>query len=182
MTRPEPEVLELRGSDVYGPAWFVVRCHGGREKTALASITEQKLGAYLPQEKLWARHAGRRYETTRPLFVGYLFVHMRVDEQHLLHDLQGVAGLLKNGGGPVPIPDLVVASMILAQHLGAFDKTATGKTKLVEGDAVKVTGGKFTGFLGKVCESRPRDRVSILLSHLGKYWPMTVPVAQLEKA
>jgi transcription antitermination factor NusG len=96
---------------------------------------------FLPLKSEVRQWSDRRQTVSVPLFSGYLFVRMNPTKDSLLRVLKapGIAGLVGNSAGPLPIPDRQIEDIrtVLAQRV-----ECTAIPILEEGDLVRVVRGR----------------------------------------
>jgi transcriptional antiterminator RfaH len=161
--------------------WYVVHTKARQELLA-AGLLEQRLAAVvlLPQ----VRQRTRGQMRTAPLFPGYLFVQLDLEqtEASAVNNTPGVIRLVAFGGVPKPVPARVIAA--LQARLAEIDSQGgLPQHPFREGDRVRLTGGPLAGleavFVGPM---RPAERVRVLLEFLGQEQEALVPVEDLEPA
>jgi transcription antitermination factor NusG len=101
-----------------------------------------------------------------PYFPGYLFVSLNLDTDrwNSINGTIGVIHLLASGtaGRPTPLPPDFV------EHLQFNDSNAGAASELRAGQQVRVIGGPLDHLCGLVEASSEHERMTILLSLLGK--------------
>jgi transcriptional antiterminator RfaH len=161
--------------------WYVVHAKAQQELLA-AGLLEQRHAAtvLLPQ----VRQRSRGQIRTAPLFPGYLFVELDLEqvEASAVNNTPGVIRLVAFGGLPKPVPPRTMAA--LQARLAEIDaQGGLPQHPFKEGDRVRLTGGPLAGleavFVGPM---RPAERVRVLLEFLGQEQEALVPVEDLEAA
>ena len=161
--------------------WYVVHTKARQELLA-AGLLEQHLAAavLLPQ----VRQRSRGQMRAAPLFPGYLFVQMDLEqvEASVVNNTPGVIRLVAFGGQPKAVPAKAMAA--LQARLAELDaQGGLPQHPFKEGDRVRFTGGPLAGleavFVGPM---RPAERVRVLLEFLGQEQEALTPVADLEMA
>lgn len=138
--------------------WHVCYTEPRAEQRIVADITAD-LGfeAYMPVERMWVRHRGKRCEMERPVFPRYLFAQVdphREEWQRLL-DVDGVVDVLgrpaiDTAGLPSYVPVPWVEMIRKMEECGVFDRTKTEPDKFKIGEFVRVSDGPFAGMAGKI--------------------------------
>jgi transcription antitermination factor NusG len=177
-------------ADIEAPRWYAVVSKPRAEKRAALAIMDalktrdraQELAVYLPCETCWARHARRKEQVTRPLFMRYLFVFIRDEHMHLVKDSDGVQDFVRSGGLPSPFPAKRLNQIRDAEEAGEFDRTRTFDGPFKAGDPVEVKLGKMSGWPGKVLGMSSERRVRVLLSMFGKEHEKELDLDQLRAA
>lgn len=164
-------------------AWLVVYTHPHAETKALANLRRQGYDGYLPLCRRWRRHARRREIVKRPLFPRYLFVAfdaMTTRWRPILSTV-GVAGLVRQGDMPVPVPAGVVEQLRDGERAGRFDDLSP-IARLTAGALVRIKDGPFGDLIGRLQSLADSERVNVLLELLGREVVARVPVDKLEPA
>jgi transcriptional antiterminator RfaH len=163
-------------------SWFVVRTQSRAEEKAMQHLTNQGFAAYLPRYRRRVRHARRNEIVLRPLFPGYLFVHLDPDRcrWRSINGTVGVREILANGDSPLAVPDRVIDEIKARED-------ETGAVKLVapsfaRGQVVRLLEGPLADLNGLFEEMRDENRVVLLVSLLGRKVRMQVPAAAVAAA
>lgn len=178
--------------------WYAVSVRSGSETIISQTISRnakrhglgRQMGRVLvPTEKTRRMRGNSQkwYVDERNKFAGYMFVEMAVtpDTHHLLHDIDGVFGLLPTSEDPHTLQDHEV-SMLLAECKDARAKGKSVRAIFPYGidDVVKVTQGPFRGTTGTVVdidEERPGadPDITIEVTILGQPTKITLKFFQL---
>ena len=62
--------------------WYVIRTKPCREFVAQTHFEQQGYTTYLPHTITTRKHARKISKVPRPLFPGYIFLHLSPEEQH----------------------------------------------------------------------------------------------------
>lgn len=148
--------------------WYVVYTRANGESAALANLRRQGFEAWLPVCRKQRSHAGKVDVVLRPLFPRYLFVSFdpMIARWRSILSTVGVADLIRSGDQPVPVPDDVVASLREREVNGAIE--IPPNPVLSPGEVVRVTGGPFADFYGRILMLSSSQRVAVLLDLLGR--------------
>ena len=179
--------------------WFVVHVLSGQEKKVhdniVKRIATEELGDHvfevlIPTERVQEIKRGKKTETTRKFFPGYLIVNMHLlDENnelidktwYFIKDTTGVIGFAGTKDKPIPMRKKEVEGM-LAQMKERED-TLTPKISFEVGDKVKVSDGPFQNQQGIVEEVDPeRGKLRVSVSIFGRDTPVELEYWQVEKA
>jgi transcriptional antiterminator RfaH len=136
----------------------------------------------LPRYRRRIRHARRLQLVLRPLFPGYLFVHLDPDlcRWRSINGTIGVREILSNGDAPLAVPDRIIDEIRARED-------ETGAVKLVapsfaRGQVVRLLEGPLADLNGLFEEMRDENRVVLLVSLLGRKVRMQVPAAAVAAA
>lgn len=157
--------------------WYVVSTKNKRETFAQEHLASRGVDSYLPRIMEPTRLGGT---TVAPLFPGYLFIHLDLEEQ--FKDVIWTPGVKKFVGfGPAPaaVDDSVIA--FLDERTGP-DGVLCVKRQFKKGDVVCINQGPFEGLIG-VIESpgSARGRVRVLMEILRRETPVEVPEHIIER-
>lgn len=169
--------------------WYVVHTYSGhearvaetlRQRVATLGQTDKVFELLIPtQDKIIIKHS-KKSSIKEKIFPGYLLIKMIVDDDSWLvvRTTQGITGFVGVGNKPTPLsPDEVNAIMQFAQ-MGA----PKFKTNFSVGEAVKITDGPFTDFLGSI-ESIDEEhgKLRVLVSIFGRETPVELDFLQVKK-
>ena len=179
--------------------WFVVHVLSGQEKKIHDNIVKRiktdELGdlvfeVLIPTERVQEIKRGKKTETTRKFFPGYLIVNMHLlDEKnelidktwYFIKDTTGVIGFAGTKDKPIPMRKKEVEGM-LAQMKERED-TLTPKISFEVGDKVKVSDGPFQNQQGIVEEVDPeRGKLRVSVSIFGRDTPVELEYWQVVNA
>ena len=143
----------------------------------------------VPTERVSEIKRGKKTETTRKFFPGYLIVNMHLlDENNQLMDrtwyfireTPGVIGFAGTKDRPIPMRDSEVQSM-LAQVRERED-TVKPKLNFEVGETVKVAEGPFQNQSGVVEEIDPeRGKLRVLVTIFDRETPVELGYWQVER-
>src|ERR1041384_2623386 len=139
--------------------WYIVHAYSNFENKVADSIREQaKLRGLadhidqvlVPKEKVTEARRGRKVETERKFFPGYVLVRMDLTDEvyHLIKNTPKVTGFLGTDKKPMPISD-AEADRILHQVQEGIERPKPAFSFGV-GEGVRVWAGPFASFNGVV--------------------------------
>lgn len=172
--------------------WYIVHALANFEKKVAEQIREKAdtsgLGALfdevvVPTEKVVEIRRGKRVETERRFFPGYVMVKVDLTDEayHLIKNTAKVTGFLGAERKPTPVPD-AEAERILGLVREGAEKPRTSIIYEV-GEQVRVTEGPFASFMGIVEEvDQPKARLKVAVSIFGRATPVELEFSQVEKA
>jgi len=179
--------------------WYVVHVLAGQEQKVRDSldrrIKTEEMGdlvyeVLIPTERVSEIKRGKKTETTRKFFPGYLIVNMflldsrkqLVDRTwYFIRETQGVIGFAGAKDRPIPMRQAEVDSM-LAQMREREDKVKP-KVSFEVGETVKVADGPFQNQSGVVEEIDPeRGKLRVSVSIFGRSTPVDLEYWQVERA
>lgn len=179
--------------------WYVVHCLAGQEQKVrdnlVKRIKTEEMGDYvyevvLPTERVSEIKRGKKTETTRKFFPGYLIVNMWLldDNQQLvdrtwyfIKDTNGVIGFAGTKDRPVPMRQSEVDAL-LAQ-VREREEGARPKISFAPGETVKVADGPFQNQSGVVEEIDPeRGKLRVSVSIFGRNTLVDLEYWQVERS
>jgi transcriptional antiterminator NusG len=170
--------------------WYVVHTYSGFEEKVKLSIEDkvgkkdlkEKIGRILiPTEKVIELRAGKKRESDRKFYPGYILVEMDLDDEtwHLVRSTPRVTGFV-GGTKPVPIPEEEVEIILQQLERGPAPQV---KTQFQKAENVRIIDGPFTNFVGYVDEvDMDHGRLKVMVSIFGRQTPVELHFFQVEKA
>ena len=171
--------------------WYVVHAYSNfenkvaeaiREGAAQRCLSELFEDILVPKERVTEVRRGRKVDTERKFFPGYVLVKMDMTDQayHLIKNTQKVTGFLGADKKPMPIPE-AEAMRIAQQVQEGVDRPKTTITFEV-GEKVRVNDGPFASFEGFIEEvDDGRARVKVAVSIFGRPTPVELEFGQVDK-
>lgn len=158
--------------------WFAIRTKPNREHHARLEYERQGYLVYLPLIRKIVRHARRKEEVLRPLFPGYLFLHLVPSERHweTIGFTRNAIGPVRFGDKYVPVPDWVIDDIRARETKGAISLASLQKERLAAGALVDVDFGEDTLKQGVVYSLHREDNVVVLLNIMSKLVKTAVPL------
>lgn len=172
--------------------WYIVHAYSNFEKKvadAIRQTAEEKgLGEYfeevlVPTEEVVEVRRGRKINTERRYFPGYVLVKMVMNDNtfHVVNSTPRVTGFLGSAKKPIPVSQREVD-----QILGTMDDAAQAPAKptiLYDiGETVKVIDGPFASFSGVVEDiDEENARLKVSVSIFGRATPVELEYSQVDK-
>ncbi|MCK5426224.1 MAG: transcription termination/antitermination protein NusG [Thermodesulfovibrionia bacterium] len=169
--------------------WYVVHTYSGFEEKVKTSIEENiqrkglqdKIGQMLiPAEKVIELRAGKKRETSKKFYPGYILIEMNMDEEtwHLVRSTPRVTGFV-GGRAPAPIQDEEVE--VIKQQIEKGPALQV-KTQFDKGDNVRIMDGPFINFNGFIDEvDADHSKLRVLVTIFGRQTPVELNFLQVEK-
>jgi transcriptional antiterminator RfaH len=156
--------------------WYAVQTQARMELWARSNLWQRGFEVYLPRHARRRRHARRVDMVTLPLFPGYLFVQadMGRGDRRRIDSAPGVIRTVSFGDRPAALADTVIAEIRRREGedgLVHLDPTLG----LKPGEAVRLTDGALADLVGLFDGASEANRVTMLLTILGR--PVRVRVA-----
>jgi transcriptional antiterminator NusG len=171
--------------------WYVVHVYSDHEQKVKKALEEkietsrypEKFGEILiPTENVVELVNGKRKESSRKFYPGYILVRMHLDNEtwHIITSTPKVTGFLGGKNKPAPISDREAQNIIEKMQIGK-DKPQP-KFYFEPGDDVKVIDGPFSNFNGIVEDVSPdKEKVKVLVSIFGRPTPVELKFIQVTK-
>ncbi|RXT57216.1 transcription termination/antitermination protein NusG [Bosea sp. Tri-44] len=172
--------------------WYIVHAYSNFENKVAQSIKDQAAQRNLadkfeevlvPTEKVVEVRRGRKVDTERKFFPGYVLVKCEMTDEvyHLIKNTPKVTGFLgADKAKPMPIPENE-ALRIKGQVAEGIERPKP--TIVFEvGEQVKVADGPFASFNGVVEDvDHARARLKVAVSIFGRATPVELEYSQVEK-
>ncbi|MFV0337160.1 MAG: transcription termination/antitermination protein NusG [Chthoniobacterales bacterium] len=179
--------------------WYVVHVLSGQEQKVADNIkkriksdelSDEIFEVLIPTERVQEIKRGKKTETTRKFFPGYILINMHLldeDNQlrerpwYFIRETNGIIGFAGNKERPSPMPKKEVDGM-LAQLRDREDNIKP-KIEFEVGDKVKVADGPFENQNGIVEEIDPeRGKLRVSVTIFGREAPVDLEYWQVERA
>jgi transcriptional antiterminator NusG len=169
--------------------WYVIHTYAGYEnkvKTNLEKRVESMemqdkiFRVLVPMEKEIEIKNGKRKETLKKVFPGYVLVEMTItdDSWYVVRNTPGVTGFVGPGSKPIPLSQAEIDQIL--KQMGINDPKP--KIDFEAGDSVRVIDGPFTNFVGNIEEVlHDRRKIKVLVSMFGRETPVELDYYQVEK-
>lgn len=169
--------------------WYVVHTYSGFEEKVKASIEENakrkglsdKISQILvPTEKVVELKGGKKRETTKKFYPGYILIEMELDDEtwRLVSSTPRVTGFV---GGEHPMPLQQEEVDVIVQQIEKGPPTQV-KARFHRGDSVRIIDGAFTNFNGYVDEvDEDHNKLRVMVTIFGRQTPVELNFLQVEK-
>ncbi len=171
--------------------WYIIHAYSNfenkvaesiRERAAQQGLTEAFEQILVPTEKVVEVRRGRKVDTERKFFPGYVLAKMDLTDQvfHLIKNTPKVTGFLGADNKPQPISENE-ALRIMTQVQEGVERPKPSLSFEV-GEQVRVSDGPFASFNGVVEEvDTERARLKVAVSIFGRATPVDLEYGQVEK-
>ena len=178
--------------------WFIIHTLSGQEQKVLDSISKrtdvEEMGenineVFMAKEKVVDVRGGEKKVSTKKLFPGYVFIHIRLrDEDHkiiselmnFIKDTPGAIGFV-GGDQPEPTPDAEIED--IKNRIADSEDLERPKVEFEVGETVKINHGAFEGNNGIVEEVDPeKGRLKVTVNIFGRNTPVDVEYWEVDKA
>lgn len=156
--------------------WYAVHVHSNAERTVEGRLSAAGIEAFAPFYKDVVRWSDRTKVTERPLFAGYLFARLDIEQPQqrvVVVSTAHVLRILSCGQDPIPVPDADIEAVRQMIAGGAVVPEAY-QPGLHRGDHVVVKWGPLVGVEGTVLFSKGEARIIVAFPLLGRAVASTV--------
>lgn len=149
--------------------WYVAMTHTRSEEVARINLVRQGFRAYMPRYLKERRHARKTTEVRVPLFPGYIFVNIDMEEERWrpIRSTIGVRDLISFGELPTAVPAGIVEEIQRREDEAGIVPVAEPVPFKV-GDTVRLLSGPMRDAVGWFERVADKDRIVILLELLGR--------------
>jgi transcriptional antiterminator NusG len=172
--------------------WYIVHTYSGFEERVKETLRQRaealgmgdKFGEIrIPTETIVELRGGKKRETQRKFFPGYILVEMEMSDEswHVVKNTPKVTGFVGTGRNPTPLTQSEV-DQIVEQVVTAKEKP---KPKYVfeKGEMVKIVDGPFNNFTGVVDDINiDRGTLKVMVTIFGRQTPVELEFLQVQKA
>src|SRR3989344_5584452 len=189
--KPTENIIEEKKSVVVPDSakWFIVHTYSGHEDKVAKSLMQrvQTLGfedrifdVIVPTRSTVRVSQGKKENVKEKIFPGYVLVRMVLDDESwlLVRTTQGVTAFVGAGNKPTPISEKEVEAIQKFMKL----EEPLYKAAFTTGEAVKITDGPFSDFLGTISEiDEKKGKLKVLVSIFGRETPVELDFLQVAK-
>jgi len=161
----------------YGMCWYAAYTSANHEKQVAQQLVSREVEHFLPLYASIRQWKDRRVELELPLFPGYVFVRILLQERLRVLQVPGVAQLVGFGGVPAALPAEEIEALRASL---AHGMRAEPHPFLVTGRRVRVKAGPLTGVEGILTRRKNRARFILSLEPIQQSVAVVVDVADLE--
>ncbi len=172
--------------------WYVVHTYSGYELKAKQNLEDssRKLGeeerfgeVLVPTETVVEMVKGKKRETKRKFFPGYIIVQMELNDDtwYIVKNTPKVTGFVGGSSNPTPIPENEV--LRITQQIAEGTLKPKPKAIFEQGEGVRIIDGPFSSFSGVVEDVKPeKGKLRVAVSIFGRSTPVELDFTQVEKA
>jgi transcriptional antiterminator NusG len=179
--------------------WYVIHVRSGLEQRVrdnmLRRIAQEEMGDLIydiivPTERVSEVKRGKKSETTRKVYPGYILANMWLLDEHnkpvtkTWHFVKETDGFLNFAGAkdqPIPLRPREVQTLIA--QVREREAGAKPKFQFSVGDSVRVADGPFESQIGVIEEiDQERGMLRVSVNIFGRATPVDLEYWQVEKA
>ncbi|MEA1991484.1 MAG: transcriptional activator RfaH [Thermodesulfobacteriota bacterium] len=164
--------------------WFAIRTQPRKEQIARKHYEQQDFIVYSPLVLTIRRHARRIDKVPRPLFPGYVFLHLSIEDRrwNTIGSTIGAIGPVRFGEYYPPVPDWVIEGLRVREDESGLISLGSQGSTFKQGDRVSVVLENLEYLEGIFQAARGEDRALILMEILHRQVSTLVPVWALKVA
>jgi transcriptional antiterminator NusG len=184
-----PGHIVINSKDNDKASWYVVHTTSGhevrvaetlRQRVETMGLQENVFELLVPTQDRIIIRSGKKATIKEKIFPGYMLIKIILDDPTWLavRTTPGITGFVGTGKQPTPLSELEV------QNIQKFVSTPAKrfKTRFTKGEAVKITDGPFSDFLGTINEiDEEKGKVKVLVSIFGRETPVELDLLQIAK-
>lgn len=184
-----PGHIVINKKDNENAKWYVVHTMSGheprvaetlRQRVETMELLENIYELLIPTQDRVIIRSGKKQTVKEKIFPGYLLVKMIMDDKTWLavRTTPGITGFVGSEKKPSPLSGKEV------ENIQKFISTPAKrfKTRFSVGEAVKITDGPFSDFLGSISElDEEKGVVKVLVSIFGRETPVELDLLQIQK-
>jgi transcription antitermination factor NusG len=142
------------------PQWYAAYTYPRHEKRVAEHLAGRAVEFFLPQYETVSRWKDRRVRLTLPLFPGYIFVRIPLQERLRVLEVPSIVRLVGSNGHPTPLPEDELEKLRngLSGSLGAEPHPF-----LVTGRSVRIVRGPLEGLEGILLRRKGQFRLVLSL-------------------
>jgi transcriptional antiterminator NusG len=169
--------------------WYVVHTTSGHEARVAETLRQrvETMGLekniyeiLVPTQDRVIIRSGKKATIKEKIFPGYMLIKLNINDQTWLavRTTPGITGFVGAGNTPTPLSELEVSN--IQKFVSAPAKRF--KTRFSNGEAVKITDGPFSDFLGTINEiDEEKGKVKVLVTIFGRETPVELDLLQIAK-
>ncbi len=177
---PVSEVKSLAGEelkDFVHPRWYAAYTRANHERRVAVQLAERGVDSFLPQYESVRKWKDRKIRLQLPLFPGYVFVHLALQNRLRVLQVPGVVCLVSSAGRPLAVPEdeFVRIRGFLRQGLRAEPHPYPRP-----GRRVRVRSGPLEGMQGTVVRRKNGNWLVISMELIQRAMAVDLHAADLE--
>lgn len=169
--------------------WYIIHTYAGHENKVERSLkqrveamkfSDRIFDIIVPTRNTIKVSQGKKETVKEKIFPGYVLVKMILDDESwiMVRSTQGVTSFIGAGNKPTPISEKEVEAIQKFMNL----EEPMYKVQFVVGEAVKITDGPFSDFLGTIDSiDEARGKLRVLVSIFGRETPVELDFLQVKK-
>jgi transcription antitermination factor NusG len=159
------------------PHWYAVYTRSRHEKTVAELLTHKSVDHFLPVYETIRKWKNGNFKVRLPLFPGYLFVHITLQDRLQVLQVPGVVQLVGSSGVPLALPQADIETIRDALTKGL---QAQPHPYLKVGSRVRIRSGPLAGLQGILLRTKGTLRVVVSVDLIMRSISIDVDASEVE--
>jgi transcription elongation factor/antiterminator RfaH len=159
------------------PYWYAIYTRSRHEKAVAAQLSQRSVDCFLPLYDTVRKWKNGRFHVQLPLFPGYLFVRIALQDRLNVLQVPGVVNLVGFKGVPAPLPQADIEKLRDALSKGA---QAQPHPYLNVGARVRIKSGPLEGMQGILLRKKGHLRVVVSVDLIMRSIAVDVDTTEVE--
>jgi transcription antitermination factor NusG len=159
------------------PRWYVACTRSRHEKSVAEHCAQRSITNFVPVYESVRRWKNGRHQVSLPLFPGYAFVRIALEDRLDVLKVPGVVRLVGFNGLPVPLADSEIDSLRRALITG---RRVVPHAYLTAGRRVRIKSGPLRGLEGRILRRKKSLRLVIAVDLIARASAVEVETYELE--
>jgi transcription antitermination factor NusG len=172
----EPPICESACGE-FAPQWFAAYTLPNHEKSVARQMNERAIPHYLPLYESVRQWKDRKITLDLPLFPGYVFVRMPLQNRLKVIQVPSVIRLVGFGGEPAAIPE---AELNAIRTCLDHDCKLQPHPVLRAGQRMRITRGALTGIEGILVRKKGISRLVLSIGLITRAVAVEVNIGEIE--
>ncbi len=172
---------DVNSSVVDSPRWYAVHVRSNQERTTASFLKDREVELFLPTYRMRSKRRDRQVTLTKPLFTGYLFVHLSLQSPSRVevNKAPGTVRIVGFGDRPTPIPEETIDSLMIL--VGKGEDRVRPHPLVKTGREVVVVDGPFAGARGVLHQKDiQKSQLVVEIQFLGRAVSVPVTMDQVQ--
>jgi len=175
---PVPTSSAELAPSYYQPLWYAVYTRSRHEQLVQKQLEGKAIQNFLPLYEKISQWKDRKKHVHLPLFPGYLFVKILLQDRLEVLKTFGAVQLVGDGNTPLPIPEEQILSIQTLIDKGfKFDPHPYLKV----GNSVRITSGPLTGVEGILIRKKNQSRLLLSVDLIQRSIAIEIDSCQIEQ-
>lgn len=174
----EQQMPSLNAQPDRDPHWYAVYTFPRHEKSVQEHFLLRSLSTYLPLYESRSQWKDRVVKLQLPLFPGYVFVRIPLQQRVRVLEVPGVVRLVGFNGHPAVLPDEEIEAL---QRSLAF-RRAQPHPYLATGKRVRIKSGPLRGLEGVVVRRKGNLRIVVSIDSILRSVALEIEASDLQAA
>jgi len=159
-------------------SWYALYTCAQHEKRVASELESREVTNFLPVYRSLRRWKDRRVELDLPLFPGYLFVHLELNDRLRVLQVPGVVRIVGFNGQPQPVAEYEITA--LRNTVGALMRIEPFPY-LTTGCRVRIRQGPLAGIEGILLRKKKQCRLVLSLNLIASSVAVEIDGSDVER-